>query len=320
MAGPAEKFNTNQPLVTIGMPTYNREHLLRRALDSALAQTYQNIEIQISDNASTDGTQRLCEEYARTDSRVIYCRQETNIGPSSNISNLMRQARGQFYLCLADDDWLEPTYVEYCVAELLEHEDVCLVAGKANYYRDDSLVTVGEIIDLVSPSPSERVLGFYASVQLNGVFYGVSRADRIAQGYARPRVLGEDWFFTAGMACTGKIRTLQTTTIFRSLRGSGETWDELCSSAGYGSGKHWPFLAISWAAAQDVLVYNKAYGSMPAVQRSALAARVFMSLYVRFGLRELWRNTLVGPLVRDRVVRPFKRSAFAKAIRSAVRR
>ena len=63
------------PLVSVGIPTFNRLIMLRRAVDSALSQDYPNLEVVISDNASTDGTQAWCEQLARRDSRVRYVRQ-----------------------------------------------------------------------------------------------------------------------------------------------------------------------------------------------------------------------------------------------------
>ena len=61
---------SNSPLVTIGLPVYNSERYLRQSLDSLLAQTYSDFVLIINDNASTDGTPRICEEYAAADPRV----------------------------------------------------------------------------------------------------------------------------------------------------------------------------------------------------------------------------------------------------------
>ena len=83
------------PLVSVGVPTYNREHRLRRAVESILAQDYPHVEVVISDNASADGTQAWCEELCRRDSRVRYVRQPRNAGLISNYAEVFRHSRGE---------------------------------------------------------------------------------------------------------------------------------------------------------------------------------------------------------------------------------
>src|ERR1700687_633000 len=106
---------TSQPLVSIGLPTYNRAVGLGRAIESVLAQDYRNIELIVSDNASTDETERLCTEYCRRDSRVRYLRQETNRGAISNFRAVVAHAQGEFFMWLGDDDWLDQGYLSECL-------------------------------------------------------------------------------------------------------------------------------------------------------------------------------------------------------------
>src|SRR5947207_15595620 len=101
----------DEPLVSIGLPTFNRVATLRRTVESVLAQDYAHIELIISDDASTDGTQEYGEEVSRHDRRVQYIRQAVNIGLTANYAEVFRRSTGAFYMALADDDWLEPTYV-----------------------------------------------------------------------------------------------------------------------------------------------------------------------------------------------------------------
>lgn len=110
-------------LVSIGVPTYNRADLLKVALDSLLAQTYKNIEIIISDNASNDLTEMFCREYTAKDSRIRYLRQEKNIGQMNNYSFLLQQSRGKYFMWMQDDDWLDPQYIEVLTGVLETHLD-----------------------------------------------------------------------------------------------------------------------------------------------------------------------------------------------------
>ncbi|HSD85048.1 MAG TPA: glycosyltransferase family A protein [Anaerolineae bacterium] len=103
------------PLVTIGMPTYNRANgYLREALGSALAQTYPNLEIVVSDNGSTDNTESVVRSYA--DPRIRYYRQQPPVIPNDNFNFCLQQANGAYFLMLHDDDKIDPDFVETCMS------------------------------------------------------------------------------------------------------------------------------------------------------------------------------------------------------------
>ena len=80
------------PLVSIGVPVFNGEKTLVAALESLTKQSFNNIEIIISDNASTDSTQTICEKFAEKDSRVNYIRQEKNIGSAKNFEFVFKKS------------------------------------------------------------------------------------------------------------------------------------------------------------------------------------------------------------------------------------
>ncbi|MEM4134638.1 MAG: glycosyltransferase, partial [Candidatus Micrarchaeia archaeon] len=81
-------MNLRNPLVSIGMPVYNGERFIRQALDSLLAQDYENFELIISDNASEDKTPEICLEYAARDKRIRYYRNEKNMGAAWNFKRV----------------------------------------------------------------------------------------------------------------------------------------------------------------------------------------------------------------------------------------
>ena len=103
------------PLVTIAIPTWNRaDRFLPEALQSALAQRYANIEVLVSDNASTDNTGALVASFR--DSRIRYLRQSRNLGPEANFDSLLAEARGDYLLYLNDDDTIDPDLLERALA------------------------------------------------------------------------------------------------------------------------------------------------------------------------------------------------------------
>ena len=104
----------NQPLVTIAIPTYNRaDNYFPWALRSALSQTYSNIEIIVSDNCSTDGTQALVT--AIKDPRIRYFRHDPGIGQKNNYNFCFGQAKGSYVLLLHDDDVIDDDFVWSCM-------------------------------------------------------------------------------------------------------------------------------------------------------------------------------------------------------------
>lgn len=105
-------------LVSILIPTYNREKLIRETLKSAAEQTYDALEIVVVDNASTDSTWTIISEAARKDTRIRAFRNETNIGPVRNWLACAEQARGKYAKILWSDDLLHPRFLELTVPPL----------------------------------------------------------------------------------------------------------------------------------------------------------------------------------------------------------
>ncbi|WP_369688326.1 glycosyltransferase family 2 protein [Desulfatitalea tepidiphila] len=84
--------------MTIGLPVYNGAEFLHQASEALLAQDYRNFELIISDNASIDGTELICNELSARDSRISFCRNKTNFVPSANFRRVYDLARGQYFM------------------------------------------------------------------------------------------------------------------------------------------------------------------------------------------------------------------------------
>jgi len=117
---------TQPPVVSIGLAVYNGEKYIREAVDSILNQTFTDFELIISDNASTDQTEKICRAYAAQDERIRYHRNSVNIGGANNENQTCQMARGKYFRWAAHDDVCAPTLLEKCVAALDENPDVVL--------------------------------------------------------------------------------------------------------------------------------------------------------------------------------------------------
>ena len=117
---------SQSPRLTIVIPTLNRAALVSRAIESALAQTYQDIEIIVSNNGSTDETRHVLERYARAP-RLRLIHRDVTIPATEHGSTLVQQARGEFFLGLSDDDWLEPEFAAKVLALFDRRPDLSFV-------------------------------------------------------------------------------------------------------------------------------------------------------------------------------------------------
>jgi glycosyltransferase involved in cell wall biosynthesis len=120
------------PLVTIGIPTFNRVHWLKDCVLSALAQSYQRYEIIVSDNASTDETAELLRQFS--DPRLRFVTQERNLGPVPNWNVCVAEAKGDYIVIIPDDDRIAPWMLDRCVSLLSTDPGLAVVIGIGDVY------------------------------------------------------------------------------------------------------------------------------------------------------------------------------------------
>jgi hypothetical protein len=112
--------------VSVGMPVYNGEKYLAETLDSLLAQSLQEFEIVISDDASTDRTPEICRCYEAKDSRIRYSRNARNIGGAPNFNRVVKLSRAPLFHAGACDALYEPSFLARCVDALERDTGVVL--------------------------------------------------------------------------------------------------------------------------------------------------------------------------------------------------
>lgn len=128
----------NAPLVTVGIPTYNRVQGLERTLDCMLHQTYKNLEIIVSDNCSTDPAVRnLLEKFTLKDNRVRYYVQEKNLSIIPNFSYLLDNANGEYFMWAADDDFWDRDFIETCIKAMELNKAVVLCMTDLKFVAPD---------------------------------------------------------------------------------------------------------------------------------------------------------------------------------------
>lgn len=173
------KSLTSLPLVSIGVPVYNGEQFLRQTLDSLLGQTYENLELIISDNASTDMTGVICQEYAARDHRVQYYRNNVNLGGVANMNRVFELSSGDFFMWASDEDYWAPDYVRSCMEVLVNSEKIILVGtwGKFVDAETEEGIKIDRGFSTVGLSPSERFklhkLAIHSGSYVACIFHGI---------------------------------------------------------------------------------------------------------------------------------------------------
>lgn len=134
-------------LVSVVTPTFNRKHMLRRALDSIYAQTIPEVEAVVVDDGSSDGTEAMIAEYPRP---VVYMKQE-NAGPAAARNRGMKHAAGAFIAFLDSDDVFYPRHLEASLVALERSPQAGLVYGASEVVDPD-----GRVVKIQRPRPEDR--------------------------------------------------------------------------------------------------------------------------------------------------------------------
>lgn len=207
------------PRVSIGLVVYNGERFLPAALDSTLAQTFEDFELIISDNASTDRTQEICQDYATQDPRIRYFRNPANLGAGRNYRRAFALARGKYFRWANHDDTIAPTLIERCFDVLETNPDFVLAYGKTAFMDADGVVLspFEDHMHIVFDSPSERFRYVLFHVGLCNVIYGLMRRDAMSRTALIGDRFAADLCFVAELALHGKFCEVPETLFLRRI-------------------------------------------------------------------------------------------------------
>ena len=198
-------YNGKKPKVSIGLPVYNGDQFIRKRLESLLSQTFTDLELIISDNASTDSTYEICKEFEKKDKRIKFFRQKKNIGAGANFNFVLQESKGDYFMWAAVDDIILPTFIEKNFQVLEKNPNiVCSVSkiklfGETTDYlkpKSDDLMIIklfkkiktdmGHLNTYPASGPYEkRIKKYLKNLPHNQIFYGMYRTDLIKKSYVR---------------------------------------------------------------------------------------------------------------------------------------
>ena len=230
--------------VSLGLPVYNGERFVAQAIQSVLDQTYADFELVISDNASTDGTSDICQEFARKDPRIRYIRQEINVGAKANFNRVFEYSRGQYFKWVAADDVCGPRYLELTVAALDNDPTVVLAhtlsetidgAGKvvaASDMQSKVIYDRGVPVRVHPNDPPRRLDGIAAHRRFEEILIGTRwcfeifaliRREAMLATYPKLEFYGSDKVMLAQLSLLGRFVEAQELQFFRRAHSGNST-------------------------------------------------------------------------------------------------
>ena len=194
---------TSNPKLTIGMPVYNGELFIKKAIESILDQTFTDFELIISNNSSTDSTEKICQDFIDKDNRIQIHTQKKNIGIHRNFNFLLSKAKGEYFAWAAVDDYLDNDFMEKNLKILESDKSVVSSVGKIIPYGVDSLEIDSTLVDTsvfpkflknfiksgrhkktidagpVSGNMNDKIRTFFKITKSLGRWYGVHRTEQL---------------------------------------------------------------------------------------------------------------------------------------------
>jgi glycosyltransferase involved in cell wall biosynthesis len=216
-----------RPLVSIGMPLHNEAQYLRDALNALLRQDYANLELILSDNASSDSTPTICQQYAANDRRIRFTRYDRNIGAQENFNHLVSEAKGTYFFWAAGHDLWAPTFVSACVTVLKGDQSVVLAYPQTQRIRADGspIDVYPSNIDTRGLSSAARYKAFLWHVDCNLV-YGVWRREVLARSGLFRDIYAPDLLLLSEMSLRGAFAKVQQPLWLRRYQRAPETSEQ----------------------------------------------------------------------------------------------
>lgn len=209
---------TQKPKVSIGLAVYNGEKYLKEAIDSILAQSFTDFELIISDNASTDCTEKICRSYAANDRRIKYFRNETNIGGINNENKTFSLSSGEYFRFASHDDYLNPYLLEKSVKILDDNLSVVLCYSSVNMINESGKHL--QVIDYEVASSPNRLARFCSITTSNhscDASYGLMRSSLLHKIELQPNYPGSDYCFLAEISIYGQFYQIPEPLYYRRL-------------------------------------------------------------------------------------------------------
>ena len=223
------------PLVSVGIPTYNRPEGLKRTLENITQQTYKNLEIIISDNCSVGSeTKEIIRGFAANDKRINFFLHEKNFGPAFNFQFVLDKANGEYFMWAADDDGWDKTYISKCIKKLIENPEVVLCSTWASFIDSNQNIVKNEYyedIDTLGLEKIPRLKKVIRGVVQNTHYYGLRRTYPTKKIEMR-KEFGLDHVFMMQLSYYGSFVIIPEVLFFCNITGAGSNAEKNLDTVG----------------------------------------------------------------------------------------
>lgn len=202
----------HMPRISIGLPVYNGEKYIAATLNSILAQTYSDFELIISDNASTDRTSEICQDYAAKDARLRYVRHDRNLGAIPNFNYVFSLASGEYFRWAAHDDLIASEFLTRCIYALDATPAATLCAPLVRYIDEagNHLSIYDSHLQSINASqPSVRFASLILRPHPGNDLYGLIRRTTLVGSTPLGSFHGADRAFLVALALKGPFIRLR---------------------------------------------------------------------------------------------------------------
>ncbi|HWF98335.1 MAG TPA: glycosyltransferase family 2 protein [Steroidobacteraceae bacterium] len=204
----ASESAVEAPLISVGVPVFNGEAFLEDAIRSTLAQTFDDLELILCDNASSDRTAEICSDYAARDPRVHYFRNPRNLGAAANYNLAFSHARGRYFKWLAHDDRMLPSYLAKTF-RVLEERPSAVLCNTVVSYIDPGGAQLGLYDTRLSGadaySPSQRFAWMVLRSHTCVDFFGLIRRQALCGSLLHGTFHGADRALLAQLSLRGRL-------------------------------------------------------------------------------------------------------------------
>ncbi len=208
-----------KPTVSVAMPVYNSEKYLAESIEAHLKQTYQDFELILTDNASTDRSEEIGREYASKDARVKYHRNPQNLGAAGNYRRGFELAEGPYFRWSPSDDLISPNLLQSAMDVLEGDPSIFVAYGRTKLIDDKGNITgdFDENLHLMENRPSERWKKARRNLRLGNLQYGLSRTEILRKTGLIRNYTGGDFPLIAEMALYGKFFEISDAFFYRRM-------------------------------------------------------------------------------------------------------
>ncbi len=201
------------PLVSIGVPFFNNEKSIESLIESLLNQNFENIEIILSDNCSTDKSVEKIDKFLNN-KKITYFRNEKNFGSIYNHNLLLDYAKGKYFMWAHGDDILSENFIRDAVSVLERDDKISSVSGKIIYVKNGT--HIGNLNEPKNLNTSEytRIANYISSNFVDTLMNGLHRKCIIQK---LKYVMSQEIPFTFNLLVKGKIEGCSTISYFKNV-------------------------------------------------------------------------------------------------------